>query len=226
MMISIPDVLTPEQVRQCRQILDQADWIDGKATTGFQSGKVKDNSQLPEGHPATQQVGQVILDALSRNLLFMSAALPARVYPPMFNRYAGGQHFGAHVDNAVRQTPHGGPRIRTDLSCTLFFSAPDEYKGGELVVEDLYGHHAVKLPAGHMVLYPSSSLHHVRPVTAGARVSSFFWLQSMVRDDGERRILFDMDMAILSLNKDMPDHPGILSLTNSYHNLLRRWVEV
>lgn len=226
MMIAIPDVLTAEQVRTCRQMLDAADWVDGKVTAGFQSSKVKDNSQLPEGHPVARELGQVILDALSQNLLFMSAALPSRVFPPLFNRYAGGQHFGAHVDNAVRQVPFGGPRVRTDLSCTLFFSDPEEYEGGELVVEDLYGHHAVKLPAGHMVLYPSSSLHHVRPVTAGARVCSFFWLQSMVRDDGERRILFDMDMAILALNKDMPDHPGILSLTNSYHNLLRRWVDV
>ncbi|MFY8093552.1 MAG: Fe2+-dependent dioxygenase [Niveispirillum sp.] len=226
MMLSIPDLLTPEQVRQCRQALDAADWIDGKGTAGFQSAKVKENSQLPEGHPVAQELGQVILNALSKNLLFMSAALPARVFPPLFNRYAGGQHFGAHVDNAVRQAPFGGSRIRTDLSCTLFFSDPDEYEGGELVVEDLYGHHAVKLPAGHMVLYPSSSLHHVRPVTAGARVCSFFWLQSMVRDDGDRRILFDMDIAILALNKDMPDHPGILTLTNCYHNLLRRWVEV
>ncbi|OYQ35490.1 Fe2+-dependent dioxygenase [Niveispirillum lacus] len=226
MMISIPALLSPEQVRQCRQALDHADWVDGKGTAGFQSAKVKENSQLPEGHPVAQHLGQIILDALSKNLLFMSAALPARVFPPLFNRYAGGQHFGAHVDNAVRQAPFGGPRIRTDLSCTLFFSDPEEYEGGELVVEDLYGHHAVKLPAGHMVLYPSSSLHHVRPVTAGARVCSFFWLQSMVRDDGDRRILFDMDMAILALNKDMPDHPGILTLTNCYHNLLRRWVEV
>lgn len=226
MMITVPDVLTPDQVRHCRQALDQADWVDGKVTAGYQSAKVKQNSQLPEGHPVSQQLGQIILDALSKNLLFMSAALPARVFPPLFNRYEGGQHFGAHVDNAVRQAPFGGPRIRTDLSCTLFFSDPDEYEGGELVVEDLYGHHAVKLPAGQMVLYPGSSLHHVRPVTSGARVCSFFWLQSMVRDDGERRILFDLDMAILALNKDMPDHPGILSLTNSYHNLLRRWVEV
>jgi len=226
MMISIPDVLTLEQVRQCRQALDAADWVDGKVTAGFQSGKVKENSQLPEGHPVAQQLGKLILDALSKNLLFMSAALPARVFPPLFNRYAGGQHFGPHVDNAIRQAPFGGPRIRTDLSCTLFFSDPDEYEGGELVVEDLYGHHAVKLPAGHMVLYPSSSLHHVRPVTAGARVASFFWLQSMIRDDGERRTLFDMDMAILALNKDLTDHPGILSLTNTYHNLLRRWAEV
>jgi PKHD-type hydroxylase len=226
MMISIPDVLTAEQVRQCRQALDGANWVDGKGTAGFQSAKVKENSQLPEDHPVARQLGQVILDALSKSLLFMSAALPAKVYPPMFNRYAGGQHFGAHVDNAIRQAPFGGPRIRTDLSCTLFLAGPEEYEGGELVVEDLYGHHAVKLPAGHMVLYPSSSLHHVRPVTAGARVASFFWLQSMVRDDADRRTLFDMDMAILALNKDLPDHPGILSLTNTYHNLLRRWAEV
>lgn len=224
MMLPIPDILTREQVLQCRQMLEAAPWVDGRVTTGFQSARVKQNSQLPETHPTARQVGQVILDALAQNLMFMSAALPSRLYPPMFNRYAGGQHFGPHVDNAVRQPP-AGPRIRTDLSCTLFLCDPDEYEGGDLVVEDLYGHHAVKLPAGHMVLYPSSSLHHVRPVTAGARLCAFFWVQSMVRDDGDRRILFDMDMAILALNKDVPDHPGLLSLTNTYHNLLRRWVE-
>lgn len=226
MLIEIPEVLTKEQVRECRALLDEADWVDGKVTAGFQSGKVKENSQLPEGHPVARQVGEIILQALSRNLLFMSAALPARIFPPLFNRYGGGQHFGAHVDNAVRQITGTSQRIRTDLSCTLFFAEPDEYDGGELVIEDLFGTHQVKLAAGHMVLYPSSSLHLVKPVTRGARVSSFFWLQSMIRDDAQRRVLFDLDMAIVRLNQDVPDHPGVLSLTNSYHNLLRMWADV
>ena len=168
----------------------------------------------------------MILGALQRNSLFMAAALPLRVFPPLFNRYEGGQSFGTHVDNAIRQvtgTPH---RIRTDLSATLFFSAPDEYDGGELIVEDTYGVHKVKLPAGHMVLYPSTSLHHVRPVTRGARIASFFWIQSMVRDDGQRTLLFDLDMAIQRLDQDMPDHPAAVQLTGVYHNLLRRWAEV
>lgn len=226
MLIAIPNVLTPEQVGQARAALDAADWVDGKGTAGFQSAKVKDNAQLPENHPVAQELGQMILQALSRNLLFMSAALPSRILPPMFNRYTGGQHFGPHVDNAIRLVAATGQRIRTDLSCTLFFAEPDEYEGGELVIEDLFGTQQVKLPAGHMVLYPSSSLHHVRPVTRGARVSSFFWVQSMIRDDAQRRIMFDMDMAIVRLNQDVPDHPGVLSLTNSYHNLLRLWADV
>lgn len=226
MLIAIPNVLTPEQVKQARAALDAADWVDGRGTTGAQAGRVKDNSQLANEHPVAREVGQMILQALSRNLLFMSAALPFSILPPMFNRYAGGQHYGAHVDNAIRQVPGTTQRIRTDLSCTLFFAEPDEYDGGELVVEDLFGTQQVKLPAGHMVLYPSSSLHHVRPVTRGARVSSFFWVQSMIRDDAQRRILFDMDMAIVRLNQDVPDHQGVLSLTNSYHNLLRLWADV
>ena len=164
--------------------------------------------------------------ALERNALFVSAALPSKVFPPLFNRYQGGQSFGTHVDNAVRQvtgTPH---RIRTDLSATLFFSAPDEYEGGELIVEDTYGTHSVKLPPGHMILYPSTSLHHVRPVTRGARVASFFWLQSMIRDDGERTILFDLDVAIQRLNGERADHPAAVQLTGIYHNLLRRWADL
>src|SRR5688572_13244109 len=226
MLLSVPDVLTAEQVAQARQILDKAEWVDGKVTAGHQSSKAKDNMQIPEGHPAAQQVGEMILSALSRNPLFMSAALPLRVFPPLFNRYAGGQSFGTHVDNAIRQitgTPH---RIRTDLSATLFLAAPEEYDGGELCVEDTYGVKSVKLPAGHMVLYPSTSLHHVRPVTRGARVSSFFWIQSMIRDDGQRSILFDLDVAIQRLSGDHPNHPSAVQLTGVYHNLLRQWAEV
>lgn len=226
MLLQIPDVLTPEQVAHCRRALAEANWVDGRVTAGHQSMRVKDNLQLPEDSPAAQQVGDLILAALERNPLFMGAALPAKVFPPLFNRYEGGQSFGTHVDNAIRQvkgTPH---RVRTDLSATLFFTGPDEYEGGELVVEDLYGTHSVKLPPGHMVLYPSSSLHHVRPITGGSRVCSFFWIQSMIRDDGERTLLFDLDMAIQRLGGDLPDHPATVQLTGVYHNLLRRWAEV
>ena len=168
----------------------------------------------------------MILSALQRNPLFISAALPLRVFPPLFNRYSGGQSFGNHVDNAIRQTASGGMRIRTDLSCTLFLADPEEYDGGELLVEDTYGVHSVKLPAGHMVLYPSSSLHNVTPVTRGARIASFFWLQSMIRDDGERTLLFDLDTAIQRLTVDLPKHPSAVQLTAVYHNLLRRWAHV
>ncbi|HWN96902.1 MAG TPA: Fe2+-dependent dioxygenase [Methylomirabilota bacterium] len=230
MLISIPDVLTAEQVVQARQILDKAEWVDGKVTAGHQSAKAKDNMQIPEGSPASQQLGDMILSALSRNPLFLSAALPLRVFPPLFNRYSGGQSFGTHVDNAIRQvtgTPH---RIRTDLSATLFFAGPAEYDGGELCVEDTYGVKNVKLPAGHMILYPSTSLHHVTPVTRGARISSFFWIQSMIRDDGQRSLLFDLDLAIQRLGRDLPNEPAAqqssVQLTGVYHNLLRQWAEV
>jgi PKHD-type hydroxylase len=226
MLLQVPDVLTPEQVAQCRQTLEQAGWIDGRVTAGYQSARTKDNLQLPEDHPAARQLGELILAALQNNALFMAAALPLKVFPPLFNRYQGGQSFGTHVDNAVRQvtgTPH---RVRTDLSATLFFTGPDEYDGGELLVEDTYGTHNVKLPAGNLILYPSTSLHHVRPVTRGARIASFFWIQSMVRDDGQRTLLFDLDMAIQRITQDVPDHPSAVQLTGVYHNLLRRWADV
>lgn len=226
MLLAIPDLLTAEQVLQARQILDTAQWIDGRVTAGHQSSRTKDNLQLPENHPAAAQLGEMILEALGQNALFISAALPQRVFPPLFNRYQGGQSFGTHVDNSIRQitgTPH---RIRTDLSATLFFANPDEYDGGELIVEDTYGTHSVKLPAGHMILYPATSLHNVRPITRGARVASFFWIQSMVRDDGQRALLFDLDMAIQRLNRDVPDHPSAVQFTGVYHNLLRQWAEV
>jgi PKHD-type hydroxylase len=226
MLLSIPDVLTSEQVAQARQLLEQAEWVDGRVTAGHQSALAKDNLQLPEGHPAAVQLGETILAALGQNALFISAALPSKVFPPLFNRYTVGQFFGNHVDNAIRQvtgTPH---RIRTDLSATLFLSQPDEYDGGELLVEDTYGVHSVKLPAGHLILYPSTSLHNVRPVTRGARLASFFWIQSMVRDDGKRTLLFDLDVAIQRIGSDAPDHPTIVQLTAVYHNLLRRWAEV
>lgn len=226
MLLAIPDVLTTEQISQARQLLETAPWVDGRVTAGHQSARAKDNMQIPEDHPAARQLGNMILDALGGNALFISAALPLRVFPPLFNRYSGGQSFGTHVDNSIRQvtgTPH---RIRTDLSATLFFAHPDEYDGGELVVEDTYGTHTAKLPAGHLILYPSTSLHHVRPVTRGARVSSFFWIQSMIRDDAQRTMLFDLDMATQRLNRDVPDHPSAVQFTGIYHNLLRQWAEL
>jgi PKHD-type hydroxylase len=226
MLITVPNVLTAEQVSECRKLLDSAEWVDGKVTAGYQSAKAKDNAQIPEGSPVARQIGEIILAALSKNPLFMSAALPRHVFPPLFNRYAGGQSFGTHVDNAIRHVPGTAHRIRTDLSATLFFAAPEEYDGGELCVEDTYGVKAVKLPPGHMVLYPATSLHHVRPVTRGARVSSFFWIQSMIRDDGQRSILFDLDVAIQRLSADHPNHPSAVQLTGVYHNLLRQWAEV
>jgi PKHD-type hydroxylase len=226
MLLQIPDVLTAAQVADARRLLDQAEWADGRITAGHQSARAKYNQQLPAAHPLAEQIGDVILTALQRHPLFIAAALPLRVFPPLFNRYEGGQAFGNHVDNAIRQISGSGHRIRTDLSATLFLSAPEDYEGGELLIEDTYGVHSVKLPAGHLVLYPSTSLHRVEPVTRGARVASFFWIQSMVRDDGERTLLFDLDVAIQRVSQDLPDHPSTVQLTNVYHNLLRRWAEM
>jgi PKHD-type hydroxylase len=226
MIIAIPNVLNPEQVAAARQQLDAADWVDGRATAGHQAARSKDNMQLPEDSPLARKLGETIVAALERNPLFVTAALPQRIFPPMFNRYQRGHSFGLHVDNAVRQirgTPH---RVRTDLSATLFLSRPEEYDGGELMVEDNYGPQSIKLPSGHMVLYPASSLHKVQPITRGARVAAFFWVQSMVRGDSERALLFDMDLAIQQLNRDAPEHPSIVQLTGVYHNLLRRWAEL
>jgi PKHD-type hydroxylase len=226
MLLQIPDILSPDQVTAARQRLDAASWIDGRVTAGHQSARAKDNLQLPEDSPLARELGDEILGALQRSSLFIAAALPSRVFPPLFNRYQGGQSFGNHVDNAIRHVAGTPVRIRTDLSATLFLSRPDEYDGGELVVEDTYGVHSVKLPAGHLVLYPATSLHHVRPVTRGARVASFFWIQSMVRDDGERTLLFDLDSAIQQLTATQADHPVAVPLTGVYHNLIRRWAEV
>ena len=226
MLLQIPDVLSLEQVAHARRLLDAADWVDGRVTAGRQSAQVKDNLQLPEDHPVARELGDMILGALQQSALFASAALPLRVFPPLFNRYHGGQSFGSHVDNAIRQIAGTPLRIRTDLSATLFLAKPDEYDGGELIVEDTYGVHSVKLPAGHLVLYPSTSLHHVRPVTKGARVASFFWIQSMLRDDGERTLLFDLDNAIQRLTVDLPEHPAAVQLTAVYHNLVRRWADL
>jgi PKHD-type hydroxylase len=230
MLLQIPNLLTPEQLSRTLPVLEQAEWVDGRVTAGPQSAKAKDNVQIPEGHPAARQIGEMILTALGQNPLFLSAALPLRVFPPLFNRYSGGQSFATHVDNAIRPvtgTPH---RIRTDLSATLFFTGPDEYDGGELCVEDTYGMQKIKLPAGHLILYPSTSLHHVRPVTRGARVCSFFWIQSLVRDDAKRSLLFDLDLSIQRLNRELPGQPvaaqTAIQLTGVYHNLLRQWSEL
>ena len=225
MLMAIPDVLDAQQVKHARSVLDKAEWVDGRVTAGRQSALAKDNLQLSESSAAAHDLGEMILAALEQNALFISAALPSRVFPPLFNRYAGGQSFGTHVDNAIRQvtgTPH---RVRTDLSATLFLSDPDEYDGGELVVEDVYGAQRVKLPAGHMILYPSTSLHHVTPVTRGARVASFFWVQSMIREDSERTLLFDLDMAIQQVQASGAGHVAV-PLTGVYHNLLRKWADV
>ena len=230
MLITIPDVLTKEQVAQAKAVLDAAEWVDGRTTAGYQAVKTKDNEQIPDSHPAAREVGEMILRALGANPLFMSAALPLRILPPMFNRYAGGQTFGTHVDNAIRQIPGSPIRIRTDVSATLFFEEPENYEGGELCVEDTYGVQRVKLPAGSMVLYPSTSLHHVTPVTRGSRLCSFFWIQSMIRDDGRRSLLFDLDLAIQRLGQELPGHEAAeksaVQLTGVYHNLLRQWAEM
>lgn len=226
MLLHIPDVLTAEETVHCRQALEQTEWIDGRITAGYQSAQVKDNVQLREDSPVARELGDVILAALQRSPLFMSAALPLRVFPPLFNRYEGGQSFGSHVDNAIRYVTGTSHRVRTDLSATLFFTSPNEYDGGELMVEDTYGVQGVKLPAGHMVLYPGTSLHHVRPVTRGARICSFFWIQSMIREDSQRTLLFDLDMAIQRIAGEFQNHPSTVQLTGVYHNLLRRWAEV
>jgi PKHD-type hydroxylase len=225
-LIQIPNVLTRQQVADSRRRLDSGKWIDGNVTAGHQSRLAKNNMQLDENDPAAIAIGDLILEELQRNPLFVSAALPSKIFPPLFNRYAGGQNFGTHVDNAIRQVSGTEHRVRTDLSATLFFSDPDEYEGGELVIEDNYGVQRIKLGAGSMILYPASSLHHVTPVTEGARVASFFWIQSMVRDDGQRTLLFDLDSSIQRLATESPDHPSVIQLTGVYHNLLRRWADV
>ena len=225
MLMHIPDILTPEQVSHVRERLDTAPWADGRVTAGYQSSKAKDNAQLPEDSLEARELGALVLEALARNSTFFSAALPRRIYPPLFNRYAGGQSFGFHVDNAVRydRSRGGADPIRTDLSATLFLSAPDEYDGGELIIEDTYGTQQIKLPAGHLVLYPGTSLHQVTPVTRGARIASFFWIQSMLREDAQRRLMFDLDVSIRTLTRDVPEHPSLVQLTGVYHNLLRSW---
>jgi PKHD-type hydroxylase len=223
-MIHIPNVLTSEQVARCRAVMEKAAWVDGRVTAGHQSAQVKFNLQLPEEAPEARELGDMVLNALARSNLFMSAVLPKQVFPPLFNRYDAGMTFGAHVDNAVRAG--NGARIRTDVSSTLFISGPEDYDGGELVVQDTYGEHTVKLPAGDMIVYPATSLHNVMPITRGSRIASFFWTQSMIRDESKRSLLFDMDMAIIKLGHDHPEHAANVELTAVYHNLLRQWVEL
>lgn len=227
MMLQIPQVLTKEEVAACRAILDAGPWVDGNVTSGFQAALAKNNEQLPQESAEARQVGAIIVEALEANPLFVSAALPRTILSPMFNRYGEGMGFGDHVDNAIRRDPVTGQRLRTDLSCTLFLAEPDAYDGGELVVNDLYGDHVVKLAAGDAILYPSTSLHHVTPVTRGQRTASFFWIQSLIRDDAQRSMLLDMDVAIQRLSRRIErDDEAILSLTGVYHNLLRQWAEV
>jgi PKHD-type hydroxylase len=226
-MIQIPDVLTPDEVAHCRAILDAAAWVHGNVTSGFQAAMAKTNQQLPQDGAAAREVGAIIVQALQANPLFVSAALPRTILPPLFNRYGVGMGFGDHVDNAIRRDPSTGLPLRTDLSATLFLSDPDDYDGGELVVEDAFGRHIVKLAAGGLILYPASSLHHVTTVTRGVRTASFFWIQSLVRDDAKRGLLLDMDVAIQRLSGAVGAvDPSVLSLTGTYHNLLRMWAEV
>ena len=225
MLVHVPKVLTEAQVARCHELMARAPWVDGRVTAGHQSARAKDNLQISEGCPEAREMGEMIVGALERSPLFITAALPLRVFPPLFNRYEPGQTFGAHVDNAIRQVPGTPFRVRTDLSVTLFLSHPDDYDGGELVIDDVYGSHSVKLPAGDLVLYQATSLYRVIPVIRGPRYGSFFWIQSMVRDDGERGLLLDLDMAINRVNQDLPDHPAVVALTGCYHNLLRRWAD-
>ena len=226
MMLHVPQVLTAEQVRHIRERLDATDWIDGRATVGPQGAQVKQNRQLPETSPLGRDLGQIILKALAAHPLFVSAALPLRTVPPLFNRYEGGEHYGLHIDGAMRAVPGEAAPLRTDVSSTLFLCEPEAYDGGELVVVDTYGTHEVKLPAGDLILYPSTSLHQVMPVTRGARTCAFFWTQSMVRDDAQRGMLFELDQNIQRLRQKIGDCDEVVALTGHYHNLVRRWSSV
>ena len=223
MLLRIPNILTVDEIGAVRARIDTGRWVDGNVTSGHQSAQAKYNEQLPEEAAESRSAGETILAALARSALFFSAALPRQVFPPLFNRYRGDMRFGNHVDGAMRVHAPTGRRIRTDMSATLFLTPPEDYDGGELVVEDTYGTHAVKLPAGDLVVYPATGVHRVMPVIRGARVSSFFWIESMVRDDGRRTLLFEMDMALVQLAKDLADHPSLIALTGCYHNLLRAW---
>lgn len=226
MLVQVPDVLTPDEVRRCRQTLEQSSWVDGKVTAGDQTARAKNNLQIPVDSAEARELGDIVLRALARNATYTASALPLRVLPPMFNRYDVGMTFGAHVDSSIRMLPDGS-RMRADVSTTIFLSDPDDYDGGELVVEDTFGTHSVKLPAGHMVVYPASSLHRVMPVTRGSRWASFFWAQSMVRDDTERAMLYDLDVSVIGARQQLgDDSPVTLGLVNHYHNLLRRWADL
>lgn len=225
MILQVPGVLTPDALRMIRAALDSAGaaWVDGRATAGYQGAPVKYNQQIDEHAPLARELGDAILAALERHPLFISAALPNRVYPPLFNRYGEGMGFGDHVDGSIRIVPGHGAKLRTDLSATLFLAEPDEYDGGELVIEDTYGAHAVKLPAGNLILYPATSVHRVTPVTRGVRIASFFWVESLVREDARRTLLFDLDTAIQRLNREGADDDARRRLVGCYHNLMRMW---
>ncbi len=223
MLITIDPLLTPQELADAQALLSGAAWVDGRVTAGTQAAQVKNNQQLAEDAPPLPALRRLVLQALSRNADFMAAALPLKVLPPFFNRYAGATNtYGAHVDGAMRQAPDGS-YVRSDLSATLFLSAPDSYDGGELSITDTFGTHHIKLPAGSVVLYPSSSVHAVTPVTRGERHACFMFIQSMVRDDGQRRLLYDMDMALLKLRESVGETEPVVQLTGTYHNLLRRW---
>lgn len=226
MLLQVTAVLTAQELQTVRGRLGSAAWTDGRLTAGYQSAQVKANLQVPQSDPAAQEASSLIVSALERNATFISATLPHHVYPPLFNRYTAGMGFGDHIDNAVRQVPGTPHRMRTDVSATLFLTAPADYEGGELIVDDLYGTHSVKLAAGDMVVYPSSSLHHVQPVTRGVREAAFFWIQSMVRDDGARALLYELDLSIRDLTSHGADARSLLRLTGCYHNLIRRWADV
>ena len=226
MLLHIPAVLSREQVLKFRGELDGADWIDGRTTVGPQGAQVKQNRQLPEGSPVGQRLGRIILEALGRHPLFVSAVLPLHTSPPLFNRYAGGEHYGLHIDGAMRAIAHSDRILRTDVSSTLFLTDPENYDGGDLVVVDTYGTHEVKLPAGDLIVYPATSLHRVEPVTRGVRTSSFFWTQSMVADDGRRTMLFELDQSIQKLRARIGDCEEVVALTGHYHNLVRQWANV
>lgn len=226
MMLHIPEILTKDEVADIRQQLQSAEWADGRETVGEQGAKVKRNQQLPELSSAGRIMGNRILRLLVKHPLFLSAAIPYRYVPPLFNRYEGGEHYGFHVDGSIRTIPGTSLSLRTDLSCTLFLTEPDEYDGGELIVSDTYGEHEVKLPAGDLILYPSSSLHKVEPVTRGARICSFFWVQSMVADDSKRTMLYELDQNIQTLRLQIGDTPELVGLTGHYHNLLRQWAQL
>ena len=227
MLLHIPEVFTKAEVQALRERLDAGPWADGNMTSGHQSATAKRNLQLPEDSAEAKEMSALIVQALNANPMFVAAALPHTIFPPLFNRYEGGGEFGLHVDNAIRQQRGGPIRIRSDLSATLFLSEPEDYDGGELIVEEMYGRQSIRLPAGDLVLYPSKSLHRVTPVTRGARVSSFMWLQSLVRDDGDREMLFRLDVATQRVAADKgPKDQAVIELTGVYHNLLRRWSEV
>lgn len=225
MLLHIPHVLTSEEISEARRLLASSGWVDGRVTAGHQSSLVKNNQQLPEDSPQAQALGRLVQRALARSADFTSAVLPAKIFPPLFNRYGEGMGFGDHIDNAIRM--HRAGVVRTDVSATLFLTEPSEYDGGELVVEDTYGNHAVKLPAGDLIIYPATSVHRVLPMTRGARIASFFWIQSLIRDDGKRTLLHDLDRSLGRLRqRGLGAEPELVMLTGIYHNLMRQWAEI